>query len=187
MYKKILQWPSPLLRKKAKDVSHDEIASLEFQSHLHDLMDTCDVALGLGLASNQIGMAYNAFVIRPQGLDFDNPDPSEYKSQFMVCINPVFKPSLEKVKWKEACLSLTGLEMNVKRHKSGTLEYISERGEQKSVDLKWPLSGAVQHELDHLSGKTIAHVDRKRSAASITLSLWRKKKMKHSLKLKREK
>lgn len=188
MNKKILHWPNPKLRKKSKDILPDSVA--EYGQLVQDLIDTCNVAMGAGLAANQIGSPVSAFVIQPKVFNEHNPDPCDINSDFMVCFNPVWKPTMtdsgqrEVEDWTEGCLSLPGLDMKVCRSRSGSLSYLDQYGEMKTIQVNFPLAAAIEHEIDHLQGKTIAHVGRKNQAAVLTLSFWRKKREKMARKAK---
>jgi peptide deformylase len=181
MNRMIVNWPHPALRKPAEDV--EDFSNDALQELVVDLIDTCNVKMGIGLAANQIGVDRNVFVLRPKTVGADNFDPSEYNADFIVCVNPrLDTEGRAMTSWQEGCLSLPGLEMNVKRFSSGTLHYHTLNGEERTIELSWPLVGAVQHEIDHLQGKTIAHAHRKASATSLTLSMWQKKRQKQKRK-----
>lgn len=188
MNKKISSWPTKLLSKGTTDIDCETYNKSDLDQLIGDLIDTCNVAMGLGLAANQINRPESIFVLRPKSLGVDNPDPSKQNEDFMVCINPsienVFDESgtCETVRWNEGCLSLPGLEMNTPRVKNILLKYMSEDFKPCELELDFPLSAVVQHEMDHLAGKTIAHVGRKSRSAALTLSFWRKKRLKEAKK-----
>lgn len=153
MYREIKQWPSACL--KAENKAVEDVASVE--DLIHDLIDTCNVKMGAGLAAPQIGINKKVLVIKPKVFQTENPDPSEYNPDYMVLINPVLESDGEDVTWKEGCLSLEGVNTNVVRKSNTMITYISETGEEKKLVAEWPFSGGLQHECDHLDGKLFIH------------------------------
>jgi len=182
MNRKILSWPNKKLRSISEPVENcDDVLGL-----IKDLIDTCNVAMGAGLAAPQIGIAQQVVVIKPKVFGIDNPDPSSYNSDYMVMINPKWEPQGESVEWKEACLSLPNIEAKVSRKENCLLKYTDESGKEKRMIAEWPFSGGIQHECDHLLGKLFIHRMDKKKAAFL-LEHWRRKKRKEMIKAKRAK
>lgn len=181
MYRKIIIWPDKRLR-----AVNELVQSVDDEKELiKDLIDTCNVHMGAGLAAPQIGINKQVTVIKPRVFGIENPDPSEYNPDYMVIINPVLENTGEDIKWKEACLSIPNIDSMIHRKETTLLKYISETGEEKRLIAEWPFSGGLQHECDHLEGKLFIHRLDKRKAAFL-LERWRKKKRKARIKLKRE-
>ena len=182
MFRKVISWPDKRLREK-----NETIESVEDVSELiKDLIDTCNVSMGAGLAAPQIGINKQVVVIKPKVFSTENPDPSEYNPDYMVIINPTLENTGDDVKWQEACLSIPGIDAHVVRKEITLLKYTSEKGEEKKLIAEWPFSGGVQHECDHLEGKLFIHrMDRRKSA--FLLDRWRRKKRKERIKAKRAK
>ena len=182
MFRKILKWPNQALRAENSTIeSAEDVSAL-----IKDLIDTCNVAMGAGLAAPQIGVNQRAVVIKPRVFGIDNPDPSEYNPEFMVLINPVLENTGDDMKWKEACLSLPDIDSYIVRKETTLVKYLNEKGEQKRFIAEWPFSGGLQHECDHLEGKLFIHRMEKKKAAFL-LERWRRKKRKERIKAKREK
>ena len=182
MYRNVLTHPNPALRKISTKV--DSIESVK--DLIKDLVDTCNVKMGAGLAAPQIGVTERVVVIKPKVFGIDNPDPSEYNPDFMVLVNPVLELTGDQIEWKEGCLSLPDLEAKVKRHETCLLKYTSETGEEKKLIAEWPFSGGLQHECDHLDGKLFINRMDKRKAAW-ALDRVRRKRRKERIKAKRAK
>ena len=182
MFRKILAWPDKRLRNKNEAI---EEASAE-KDLIKDLIDTCNVSMGAGLAAPQIGINKKILVIKPKAFNTENPDPSEYNADYMVIINPTMENTGDEVKWSESCLSIPGMEGRVTRKEITLLRYTSESGEQKKLITEWPFSGGIQHECDHLEGKLFIHQMDKKKAAFL-LERWRRKKRKEWIKAKRAK
>jgi len=180
MYRKILVWPDKRLRAPNSPVENVE----DEKELIKDLIDTCNVAMGAGLAAPQIGVNKRITVIKPKVFGLENPDPSEYNPDFMVLVNPVLENTGDEIKWKEACLSIPDIDSIVVRKETTLLKYTSESGEEKRLIAEWPFSGGLQHECDHLEGKLFIHRLDKRKAAFL-LERWRRKKRKQRIKEKR--
>ena len=182
MFRKVLIWPDKRLRAKNNQV---EDVSAEKQLII-DLIDTCNVQMGAGLAAPQIGVNKQIVVIKPKVFGLENPDPSEYNPDYMVIINPEWIPQGDDIEWKEACLSIPGVDSKIKRNETCLLKYTTEKGEPNRLIAEWPFSGGIQHECDHLIGKLFIHRMDKRKSAFL-LDRWRRKRRKAALKLKRAK
>ena len=182
MYRKIMIWPNQKLKAKNEEVeSADSVKDL-----IEDLIDTCNVQMGAGLAAPQIGVNKKVVVIKPATFGKENPDPSSYNPQYMVLINPELSNQGDEIKWKEGCLSIPGVDASVKRSETTLVKYMSETGEEKRFIAEWPFSGGLQHECDHLEGKLFIHRMDKKKAAFV-LDRWRRKKRKDAIKAKRAK
>ena len=182
MYRKIIIHPNAALRNANEQV--EEVDSV--QELIKDLIDTCNVKMGAGLAAPQIGVNKKVVVIKPRIFGKDNPDPSEYNSDFMVLVNPELENTGDLIEWQEGCLSLPDITGKVKRNETTLVKYTSEKGEVKRLIAEWPFSGGIQHECDHLDGKLFIHRMPKRKAAFL-LDRLRRKKRKERIKAKRAK
>jgi len=182
MFRNVLIHPNNILRATNKTVdSVDDVKVL-----IIDLIDTCNVKMGAGLAAPQIGINKQVVVIKPKVFGKENPDPSEYNPDYMVIINPELENTGDKITWKEGCLSIPGIDGKVERSETTLIKYTSEGGEVKRLIAEWPFSGGLQHECDHLEGKLFIHRMEKRKAAWLIDRL-RRKKRKEKIKAKRAK
>jgi peptide deformylase len=182
MLRKIKIWPSQSLKKESKRVEDFE----GVKDLIVDLVDTCRVQMGAGLAAPQIGVNEQVVVIKPSVFGIPNPDPCSYNKDYMVIINPELLNTGDETEWKEGCLSIPGADGRVKRATTTLLKYQDEDGEEKRLVTEWPFSGGIQHECDHLIGKLFIHRMPKRRAAMV-LDTWRRKKRKAEIKAKRAK
>lgn len=180
MYRNILIWPNQKLKAPNAIVENVE----EVQELIQDLIDTCNVKMGAGLAAPQIGVNKQVVVIKPKVFGKENPDPAEYNPDYMVIINPVLDNQGDEIEWKEGCLSLPEIDGKLKRKEITLISYTSEKGEQKKLIAEWPFSGGLQHECDHLVGKLFFHRMEKRRGAWL-IDRWRRKKRKEAIKAKR--
>lgn len=95
---------------------------------------------GVGLAANQLGLPYRAFVI---------------KSDPIICaFNPKIVDKSEKeVYLDEGCLSFPGLVVKIKRPESIRVRFTQPNGETTTKEYHGLTARIFQHELDHLNGE----------------------------------
>ncbi len=146
-YRTIKQWPNKALKRISEHASKEDIVSIS-----KDLIDTLRVARGAGLAAPQIDLHKKVFVIDVSKFGCENPDGN---GDFWVVANPSFSNEKGSWKWKEACLSVPIISCSVERYETLTMKYTDINGIEKTVNMNPPLSLGVQHEADHLEGKTI--------------------------------
>lgn len=146
--RKVLSIPDDRLRDISDPVTefNDDVRSL-----VQDMVDTLEVMGGAGLAAPQIGAHKRVLAIKPKLFVEESPDTS-YSPETWVLINPVVRPGGTKQRWSEACLSVPLGMGNVERHEECEVKYQRLDGTENTVTVKWPLSGALQHENDHLNG-----------------------------------
>jgi peptide deformylase len=136
----IRQYPDPILRMRAKEVSDfgDDLKKLadRLEQLMHD-------AAGVGLAASQIGILQRVFV-------FTRDD------QAIAVVNPVLTDRSEETDVDdEGCLSLQGVLVPVERHLSLTLAGKDVGGADVTFELDGHAARVAQHELDHLDGTLI--------------------------------
>lgn len=124
----------------------------DLKTLVQDLVDTLEVSGGAGLAAPQIGVTQQVLVIKTQSFTDSCPDDS-FGPGVWVLVNPKLEVSGPVQRWKEACLSVPGVGGTVPRSTTCEVSYQRLDGTEHSVTVGWPLSGAVQHEADHLQGR----------------------------------
>jgi peptide deformylase len=151
--RKVLSYPDPRLREISEPVTQfdDELKTI-----VQDMVDTIEVMGGAGLAAPQIGVHKRVLVIKSKLFVEESPDAS-YSPETWVLVNPVIRASGSTQRWSEACLSVPLGSGNVDRHEDVEVKYQRLDGTENTVTVKWPLSGALQHEADHLNG--ILYID----------------------------
>jgi peptide deformylase len=152
----IRQYPDPILRMRAKDVTEFGPDLKRLAERLEQLMRD---AAGVGLAATQIGILQRVFV-------FTRDDEA------FTVVNPVLTNVSEEMEVDdEGCLSLQGVLVPVERHLSLTLEGKDVDGNDVSFELEGHPARVVQHELDHLDGTLIIErtTDEARKGALATL------------------
>lgn len=102
---------------------------------------------GYGLAAPQVGINKQLFVYRT----------SSTGNNYQVVMNPEVTAQSGKVVSKnEGCLSAPGVRKDIKRSKVFNLTYVDENCSMTRVrPINKKLSIVLQHEFDHLNGKTI--------------------------------
>ena len=100
---------------------------------------------GIGLAANQIGLPYRAFVL--------------YADELIPVFNPkIVDFSEEMIILEEGCLSYPGLFVKIKRPRQIRARYTEPNGVVVTKTFTGMTARAFQHECDHLNG--IIHTSR---------------------------
>lgn len=121
------------LRKQSVPVDKDE----DLSDVVQDLKDTLATVEGYGLTANQIGVYKRLAYIK-------------VGDEEAVLLNPKILQREDKIKVKEGCLSIPGVDFYTDRYNKIT--FISNGEEYNAEGL---LAQIVQHEVDHMNGITI--------------------------------
>ena len=156
---KILTLPDQHLRHSTRNVLKvDE----KIKALIARMFEALEESTGVGLAAPQIGENLNIIV-----LGFEPDDKQREKLKLtpvpkMVLINPrLISTSKQIVVEKEGCLSVPRTEVAVPRFQKIQIEYMDEDGRKRKFKARGFLARVIQHELDHLQGKTIADYSNK--------------------------
>lgn len=136
---RLVKFPDPVLRKKAAIV--DKVTSRE-RSILEEMANIMYLSQGVGLAANQVGIGMQLVVI-------------DVGEGLLKMINPAISRKQGSESQEEGCLSCPGLSVKIKRAGRITVSYLDEEGNEAEIGASGLLARAVQHELDHLSGRLI--------------------------------
>ena len=139
----LLHKDNPLMRKVMPffDFDNPPIDPVKLKEELIDRMFEEG---GVGLAANQIGYEYRAFVMKGAN-----------KEQSMFLVNPeIIEFSKETVVMEEGCLTggCEGIFANITRPEKIVARWQDELGEIRELDFSGMTSRCFQHELDHLNG-----------------------------------
>lgn len=155
----IVRYPHPALRAKAKPIASVDKTVCAVAERMIQLMHE---AQGIGLAANQVGLAWRLFVAHvPPSDEPDDPrspndDPPSATSAPQVYINPVFSdPSRDLEPHDEGCLSLPEITGEVRRPGAITITALGLDGHPFTVRGSGLLARCWQHEADHLDGVLI--------------------------------
>ena len=89
----------------------------EIKDLAKDLIDTCNVSNGAGLAASQIGENKQILVIKPSAFGLENPESNEIHEDYLVVINPEIIPQGDSVKrWNEQCLSVPNIDAKIEEN-----------------------------------------------------------------------
>ena len=152
---------SPVLRQKAAPVARvDDVV----RQLVDDLFETMRAAKGVGLAANQIGVAWRVAVV-----DIGEEDPPPF-----VLINPVILERSDEIETaEEGCLSIPDIFGDVDRHARVIVEALDRDGQLVRAEAKGYKARAIQHEIDHLDG--ILFLDHLSAVKrNLLLSKWKK-------------
>jgi peptide deformylase len=157
--RKIAQLGEPVLRRRARELSADELSSSYVTRLIEDLIDTMRDADGAGLAAPQIYESVQLVVIEVRS----NPRyPNVEPIALTLLVNPRVTPlgvtasgelpEEESISVYEGCLSVAGLRGRVQRPRRVRVEALDPSG--SPVTLLWEgfRAAVVQHETDHLHG-----------------------------------
>jgi peptide deformylase len=173
MMLKIVQSGEPVLRRRARDLTPEEIVSPAVQQLIALMRDTLRDAPGVGLAAPQVGVEVRLAVIEDRaeyhaGLSPEDLAARERKPvDFHVLINPrltVEDPT--PVEFYEGCLSVSGFAALVARARGVRVEALDHRGNPVSIAARGWYARILQHELDHLDGTL--YLDRMESRSFTT-------------------
>ncbi|GAB2702306.1 peptide deformylase [Paenibacillus thermoaerophilus] len=135
----IVKDPDPVLREPAQTVT-------KFNANLHKLLDdmaeTMYDAPGVGLAAPQVGVSKRVIVL----------DPGDDETGLIEMVNPeIVEKSGEEI-GPEGCLSIPGLQGDVKRYTRIVVKGQDRHGHPVEMVATDYLARIFQHEIDHLNG-----------------------------------
>ena len=135
----IVKFPSAILKKEASKVAH--VGEAE-RTILSEMVKAMYINRGVGLAAVQVGISKQLAVI-------------DVGEGVLKMINPVIVKKEGKECQEEGCLSVPGAVVKVKRAKKILVQFLNESGEAVQLKADGLCARAIQHEVDHLSGKLI--------------------------------
>jgi peptide deformylase len=157
----------PVLRRRAREVRPEEIASDGIQRLIDDLIETRRATDGAGIAANQVGETVRVAIVE---VEEGNPRyPYKPPVPLTVMINPAVEPlGDELIEINEGCLSVPDLRGSLQRHLAVRVRYLDRDGGERDEVRRGLTAGTFQHEVDHLDG--ILFVDR---ADPRTFATWK--------------
>lgn len=153
----IYEVPHPILRQVAAEVPvvDDRIRTL-----IDDMAESMYAAPGVGLAAPQVGRSVRVIVAAVPVRDgVAEPQPGDeeagHKAFLLALVNPRIVAHEGTILWDEGCLSVPDLNVDVKRHKVITVEALGRDGAPVRFVARDYYAVILQHEMDHLDGKTL--------------------------------
>ncbi len=138
---KVIHYPHPTLRRKAKPVKRVDANLKKIIATMFELMYR---EKGVGLAANQVDIPLQFFVINPAGKAGEGEE--------RVFINPVLSNPKGRSVGEEGCLSIPGLYAQVARPEQIHVAAYDLSGKAIEETISGHLARIVQHEYDHLTG-----------------------------------
>ena len=135
--KKIIEYPEKVLAEVGKPVTE---FGEELEKLCADMFETMYDAEGVGLAAQQIGLAWQLFVMDCEGIK-------------LVAVNPEIIYREGEQSNPEGCLSVGKVPAVVVRAEKATLRAQNEKGEWFEQTAEGYAARAFQHETDHCNGK----------------------------------
>jgi peptide deformylase len=140
---KIVQYPHPALRHQTRPLTSIDN---EVRKHAAEMLELMYGARGVGLATNQVVLPYQMFVMNQTA----EPEQREHERVF---INPVVVERKGSVEGEEGCLSFPKLYQKVRRAKTVRVQAFNLQGELIDEVFEDMASRVCQHEIDHLHGE----------------------------------
>jgi len=110
-----------------------------------DMIETMDAMPGVGLAAPQIGIMMRLAVV----------DASDKRGQAVRMANPeILHASVQMRAHDEASPNLPGVFGRIERPRAVTVRFLNADGEIEDRDFVGLWATSVQHQIDHLNGKT---------------------------------
>jgi peptide deformylase len=135
----IVKDPDPVLREHAKPVPK---ITPNIHKLLDDMAETMYEAQGVGLAAPQIGILKRVIVM----------DCGEEHGGLIELINPEIISKEGEQYGPEGCLSIPGLQGDVRRAQKCAAKGWDRNGNEIIVEGTDLLARCIQHEVDHLNG-----------------------------------
>lgn|SRR3990167_739681 len=138
--RKVLCYPDPRLRTKAKPVTNflDEL-----QTIIDDMLETMYEHNGVGLAATQVDVHLRLIVM----------DTSENRNEPLVIINPEILEEEGTEEFMEGCISFPGVYDKIVRAAKIKFRAQDRHGAVYEMYAEELFAECVQHEMDHLEGK----------------------------------
>jgi peptide deformylase len=171
---KIVQAGDPVLRKKSRPLTKEEITSAQIQQLIDLMRTTMREAPGVGLAAPQIGRSIQLAVIEDRATYVSDlsADALEERQRSAIPFHVIINPKLSVVgsstaQFFEGCLSVEGYQAVVDRALNVRVQCLNERGEAVTINAQGWYARILQHEIDHLNGTL--YVDRMKTRTLTTV------------------
>ena len=171
---KIVQAGDPVLRKKSRPLTKEEISNPQIQQLIDLMRQTMREAPGVGLAAPQIGQSIQLAVIEDRATYINDLSADELAERqraaipFHVIINPKLSVvGNSTAQFFEGCLSVEGYQAVVDRALNVRVECLNERAEAVTINAQGWYARILQHEIDHLNGTL--YIDRMKTRTLTTV------------------
>ncbi len=148
---KILEWPHEILTKVTALVEHGD----KCRDLIEEMFASMDFPNGIGLAAPQIGVNKRVIVIKVPAVKNGRNVSGATKH---AIINPVITWKKGEMEIKpEGCLSFPGACVMVPRWPRIKVQGFDIRWNPITIGGKGLIARVLQHEIDHLMGRTLDH------------------------------
>lgn len=142
---KIVQAPDPVLQQVCEPCDIDDPTLRPLAEGMAEAMYANN---GCGIAAPQVGIAKRLVVV---DVDWDEDDRDP-----LIMVNPeIVETRGERESCGEGCLSLPGISVPVDRYPWVRARYNDLDGDLWEIEGDGLLARCIQHELDHLEGRTL--------------------------------
>ena len=179
MLLKLLQVGEPVLRNRARPLTHEEIASDSIRELIASMHESLRDAPGVGLAAPQVNAPIQLAIIEdlPEySADLHEEELATRERQplpFQVIINPrIVRTSETAIDFFEGCLSLAGFTALVPRFREVVVECLDPNFELQTIRASGWYARILQHEIDHLNGTL--YIDRMHSRSFMSLENYKR-------------
>lgn len=149
----IVAYGDPVLRRQTREIGPDYPG---LEQLVRDMFETMERAGGVGLAAPQIGLSIRLIVVDATPFGEEDPVAAGFRK---ALLNPeIYQEEGELWAFNEGCLSFPGLHEDVLRHSVVRIRYQDMEGGLHDETYGRYVARILQHECDHLNGKTF--VDR---------------------------
>jgi peptide deformylase len=154
--KPLVFYPNDMLAIQSQEVPQN-FWGAKLDQLVADLVTTMYMCGGMGLSAVQVGIPLRVFVCDINAsVSIAEAAEKKKTSQLFVAVNPVLEivDQSESVVAQEGCLSFPGVHQPVTRPDRIVLTGRDRQGKAFKLPTGGVLSRIVQHEMDHLDGKT---------------------------------
>ncbi len=167
----IVRYGDPILRAKGKRIA-------EVDAHVRELaasmIETMQLANGIGLAAQQVGEALQLTVIdvseaedQESTMKLNGAEVDPKSSMPLMLLNPELRLNEETDLAIEGCLSFPEITAEIRRAISVVVRAQTLEGAPVEIEASGLLARALQHEVDHLNG--ILFIDRMSAVTKVAL------------------
>lgn len=136
----VIKYPDPRLLKPCKEVI---LITPELIVLLDSMWETMLCERGMGMAANQVALDYRMFVMKTT------------KEEKLYLINPeILECGKNPCSLPEGCLSAPGQQVKLYRPNWVKISFLNEKGEKQTRVFFELDAVCVQHEIEHLEGKS---------------------------------
>jgi peptide deformylase len=160
MLLKLYQAGQPVLRKRAKEATKQQLASKQTQDVIDFMIATLRDAPGVGLAAPQVGESLRIIIVEDKAKYHEplHPPLLQEQGRKPVSLRVLVNPEIEIIEPKtatyfEGCLSAEGYVAAVPRARSVKVTALDRHGKPVVLSANDWFARILQHEIDHLNGR----------------------------------